>query len=386
MVKHHDLNKSLPSENLCAICGTTLIKSNSSREHVIPNAIGGRKTVGNFICINCNSLTGTQWDNELVNQLKPLCTLLNIKRGRGKNQPIPVETVKGRELILNPDRSMAPLKPVIEEHDLGGKTEINIQARSKKELQEILTGLKKKHPNIDVDKLLAEANDIQEHSEDLLKFSLEFGDLNSGKSVVKSCLALAYEAGLRIDECEHAKSYLQSDGEPCFGYFNEWDVVNNRPENTIFHCVHVCGYPANRQVLAYVEYFNCERIVACLSSSYDGKAFSHSYAVDPVTGMELGIEIELKIKPEEISEIYAYKKVSTEKRRQALEAVLMCWLKQDRERAFGDAAEDAFTFAYAKCGVKPGDIISDQLAAEVINAIMYRLDPFLRCFALGKNV
>lgn len=35
------------------------------------------------------------------------------------------------------------------ERDLDGKTAINIQARTRKELKEIIPGLAKKHPNID---------------------------------------------------------------------------------------------------------------------------------------------------------------------------------------------------------------------------------------------
>ena len=373
MTEDHIPKKHRTGTTKCALCGKALTNSNFSKEHIIPNAIGGRKTVSRFICVNCNSSTGTEWDNELVNQLKPLCTLLNIKRGRGKNQPLPVETVNGRKLVLDPNGSMTPPKPSIEKHDLGEKTKIKIQARSKSELQKILENLKKKHPQIDVAALLAKANDIREYSGDPLQFSLEFGGPQSGRSVIKSCLALSFKAGLSIDECEHAKSYLLDDGLPCFGYFNERDVVKNRPDNTIFHCVHVCGDPANKQVLAYVEYFSFQRIVACLSSNYDGKAFSHSYVIDPIAGTEL----------EEISEIYEYKKESPDKTRQALEAVLMCWYKQDRERAFADAVEDASAFAQAECGVKPGDIMSDQLVAKIARVATDRITPFLEHLIIG---
>ncbi|MDE0534360.1 MAG: hypothetical protein OXI01_23350 [Albidovulum sp.] len=35
----------------CALCGTSLKDENTSKEHVIPNALSGRKTVRNFICV-----------------------------------------------------------------------------------------------------------------------------------------------------------------------------------------------------------------------------------------------------------------------------------------------------------------------------------------------
>lgn len=39
----------------CAVCGTSLVEENASREHVFPNAIGGRKKVRSFLCAACNN-------------------------------------------------------------------------------------------------------------------------------------------------------------------------------------------------------------------------------------------------------------------------------------------------------------------------------------------
>ena len=175
------------------------------------------------------------------------------------------------------------------------------------------------------------ASDNREYSEDAFCIDLRFGGPLAGRSVVKSCLALAYKVGLNIDDCEHAKNYLLSDGNACFGYFNEKDVVINRPQNTFFHCVYVCGDPKNKQVLAYAEYFGYQRIVVCLSSNYVGKKFSHVYAIDLVTGKELDIEINLEIGPEEIPDIYAYKKVDWNVTKRALEALLAVWKEKDEK-------------------------------------------------------
>ena len=50
----------------CALCEAPFDEANDSREHVIPNAIGGRKAVRDFICRQCNNTTGAYWDNELA--------------------------------------------------------------------------------------------------------------------------------------------------------------------------------------------------------------------------------------------------------------------------------------------------------------------------------
>ena len=43
----------------CWLCSNELTKT---REHIIPESMGGKKTVVGFICKDCNSRTGHDWD------------------------------------------------------------------------------------------------------------------------------------------------------------------------------------------------------------------------------------------------------------------------------------------------------------------------------------
>ena len=140
-------------------------------------------------------------------------------------------------------------------------------------------------------------------------------------------------------------------------------MVKSRPEKTFFHCVHVCGDPEKRQLLAYVEYFGWLRIVACLSNTYEGRAFSHCYAIDPVSGKELDLDIELVIESADIPKIYDYKKVDYNEVRRALSVVVEAWKQMDLERALTHAIEDALKFACDECGIEEGGILSDQKSA-----------------------
>ena len=377
MAEGYQLRQYRERGRTCAFCTKPLTDANASKEHVFPNAIGGRKTVSNFICTDCNNKTGTHWDKELVNQLKPLCTMLNIKRHRGGNQPFDVETINDRKLTVLPNGSMTIAEPTFRKRNLGDKTGITIEARNMKEFEKMVSDLQREYPQVNVDEMLKNATHEREYSAAPYAIPLKFGGYLAGRSVVKSCLALAYDTCIDIDCCEQAKNYLLSNGEACFGYFNAYDVVRNRPERTFFHCVHVCGDPAQKQILAYVEYFGWQRIVACLSSKYIGKAFSHSYAIDPVTGRELDIEIELKIEPDEIQEIYAYKKVDYVEVKRSFEALMAVWSDQERERAYLNAIEDALTYASAQCGVKDGDLLSERQTAQFARVFTNRLEPFL---------
>ena len=363
--------------SLCAFCKTPLNDGNDSKEHIIPNAIGGKKSIRNFICKQCNSKTGEKWDKALADQLKPICTMLDIKRQRGDNHPVPVETLGGEQLLLHPDGSMTRLKPTVSERNLGHATEINIQVRSIQELKRMLPGLKRKHPNFDIEKVLKKASPKQQYPQEPFQISHQFGGDLAGRSIIKSSLALAYEVGVSIDDCEHAKKYLLEDGEPCFGFYNETDVVRNRPPKVFFHCIFVCGDPESGQILAYAEYFGYQRIVACLSSIYDGPRFSRCYAIDPLAGKELDLDIHLEFTPEDITAIYAYEKVNQDNMQMALESLLETWKEKDTKASIADAAEDAVKFASANCGAQPGEKLSEEHQANFIRLLQERLVPFM---------
>lgn len=361
----------------CAFCETPLNDANNSKEHVIPNAIGGRKAVYNFICRKCNNTTGTNWDNELVTQLQPLCTMLNIRRHRGENQAVTVATIRDEQFLLRPDGSMTIPKIMFSERDLGNAREVKIQVKSSRDLKKMILGLKRKHPNLDINEILRQATLEKKYLQEPLSISLKFGGNLSGRSIVKSCLALAYEAGLHIDNCEHAKSYLLSNGEPCFGYFNETDVVANRPEKVFFHCIFVCGDPISRQILGYAEYFGYQRIVVCLSSNYDGVPFSCCYAIDPVRGNELNIDVHLEFTSEDVAAIYAYKKVNYDNVREALNSLMEDYMERSTETSIAHAVDDALEFAFANCGAQPGEKLSEKHVANLSSLVSHRLEPFL---------
>ena len=370
----------------CGLCGTALTRDNSSREHVIPNAIGGRRRVSNFLCVACNSTTGAEWDDELARQLRPLCTMLNVKRARGRNRRFVVETVSDRRLTLNPDGSMDIAEALFEAQDLAGKTAVKIHARTMRELKGMLSGLKKKHPQIDVDELMKQAEPVQEYSGEPYAISLSIGGVVAGRSIVKSCMAMVYDAGLTTDQCEEAKHYLLNGGKPCFGFYTKRDLVRNRPEKTFFHCVHVRGDPEKRQILAYVEYFGCLRFVAWLSRNYGGCAFSHCYAVDPVAGKELHLDIVLDINPADLAEIDDAGKLDYGAVARELGVLVGAWKKMDVDRARSHAIDDAIAFACAECGIREGDILSDEQAAQFARVVAGRITPYLMHTILASRL
>ena len=374
-----------PPRTNCAFCRVSLTAANDSKEHIVPNAIGGRRTVAQFLCKSCNETCGSTWDKALADQFAALCTLLNIKRGRGHVRATRVQNLIGEVFKLHADGRVTPSDPVVTQDPAGNEISIQVQARSPGEFREILRGLAKKYPQIDVEKAIAEATLTREYKSEPWHIPLNLGGLDAGRSAVKSLVAMAAVSGIEIDDLEHAHEFLLLDGGPCFGYCNDVDVVVNRPDETFFHCVGLSTDPITKQVLGYVEYFGFHRIVACLSSSYEGQPLTTCYAVDPVRGAELDLEIELAFSPEEIQAIYEYQRLDRGILRDSVGRLLAHWSKKDSEAELERAFDDALRYARKECGLRESESISEEQIGILARLVGDRLRATLEHLVVGRR-
>lgn len=363
--------------DFCSLCEINITTENDSREHVIPNSIGGRRKIKGFLCRNCNSTTGDEWDTELSKQLNPLCLIFFIQRERGNPPSQTFTTTEGRSLTLHSKGGMSPSKVSFEESTSDGKTSIRILARDIKEAKSILQGVKRKYPTIDIEKLASELLPTDEYLSGMLEFNLDFGGPKSGKSLVKSALGLAYSAGIASNSCEQAIEYLRHDGSPCFGYYNEQELVENRPINTPLHCVAIQGDPESGLLLGYVEYFGIQRMVVCLSEKYTGRAISKSYAIDPITGTELSLNVRIPLSLEDVYATYNYERYDPIKMQQCLEAVIPVALAMSEAREKDRVLSEAVEFAFQNCGANKGEALTDAQYKKLCRLIAEKLTPYL---------
>ena len=338
-----------------------------------------------FICKSCNETRGSTWDKALSDQFAALCTLLNIKRDRGHVRPIRVQNLTGEVFQLHADGRLTPSDPVVAQDQIGDEVSIQVQARFPGEFREILRGLAKKYPQIDVKKAIAEATLAREYNSEPWRIPLNLGGLDAGRSAVKSLVAMAAVSGIEIGDLEHANEFLLLNGCPCFGYCNDVDVVVNRPDETFFHCVGLSTDPTTKQVLGYVEYFGFQRIVACLSSSYEGQPFTSCYAVDPVRGAELDLEIELAFSPDEIQAIYERRRLDRGILQDSVGRLLAYWSKKDSEAELERAIDDALEYARKECGVRESESISEEQAGIWARLVGDRLRPTLEHLVVGRR-
>lgn len=83
----------------CIFCGTDL-DADTKPEHVIPRAIGGRKSSTMIVCSGCNERLGSTVDNQLAKDLELICHQLDIRRQDGRSAP-PIRHIPGHpEIVL----------------------------------------------------------------------------------------------------------------------------------------------------------------------------------------------------------------------------------------------------------------------------------------------
>ncbi len=362
----------------CVFCNSEITAENDSGEHIIPNAIGGRQKIKGFICRDCNSKTGLEWDADLAKQLKPLSLFFSISRDVGNTPSQVFESTTGEKLRKHWDGPLSPAEPEYQEIQTAKGVKISIKARSIKEAKHQLKGVKRKYPQMDINAALSSAKSSYDYSEDMLKFEIVIGGAKAGRSIVKSCMALAVLAGVAADLCNCALQYLlDPEGEPCFGYYYENDLVKDRPEGIVFHCASVFGNPTTKQLLGYVEYFSILRMIVCLSDNYNGVEFSKTYALNPISGQGLDLSVTLSFPQEEIQAIYDYKRIPEGALENALHKVISIGQRISYEKERNRVIKRAWEKALRQSGLKEGDEMTQQQRLQLSRIIAEEVTPFL---------
>ena len=135
-----------------------------------------------------------------------------------------------------------------------------------------------------------------------------------------------------------------------------------------------------------MEYFGWLRYIARLSKDYDGHAFSNSYAVDPVSGKELDLDVVLEVEPADYEEINDGSDVNFAKVARDLDVLVGAWREMDVDRARAEAIKDAVAFARATCEIEEGDMLSDEQLAQFAQVVSNRLVPFLVHTMFGSQL
>jgi hypothetical protein len=362
----------------CALCSDILTSQNRSKEHVLPNAIGGRLTTSTFICNRCNNTCGSAWDAELASQTNWFSSSLGIVRQRGDVPREKIETVDGTRLWLHHDGTMTPEHPSAETNEVDGSATIRISARSVEEAMRMLKDAKRRHPRLDVDKAIAEMEVSEAFLTSPIHVKLELGGPEAGRSIVKTAFAYASTCGVPHSCCDAALRYLKDRAEdPPFGFAYTFEFVKQRPSDRIFHCVGLMGDPATGRLLTYVEYFSHFRVLVGLGNDYRGIPVHACHAIDPVTGQPVDVELDWDVPDEKIRAILAGTADNLEGMAAAARQVMPIILRRNEERQRNRTIREAFEHAAISLGIQPGEAITAEHSPQFVSLMMEKLSPYL---------
>ncbi|MFN3072310.1 HNH endonuclease [Acinetobacter sp. TY2] len=336
------------SEFKCVLCSTQITEENNTKEHIIPNSIGGKKKIRNFICNDCNNKTGENWDSELAKIFAPFCTMFGIIKDRGEVPPLRVKTISGVEYKQFSDGTFQALNPslsIIKKEE--NSFDIAIQARTVNEANKMLKGIEKKYKfkKETIQSLQEQIVFKDSYLNEPIIHNFTFDSEKSGRSAIKSALALATSGGINPFDCDLAINFLVNDGEPNFGYYDcNDDLVKNRELGCPFHTVYIHAIKEKGQILAYIEYFGYQRIVACMSNNYLGETKQIIYTINPMTGKEIDLIIDLNFTPDQIEKINNYEMYKQESVRLSFGHIMDRAISYSREREFERAFKKAFEY------------------------------------------
>lgn len=364
----------------CALCSNTItlgVGGNDSEEHIIPNSIGGRKVISGFICQSCNSKSGNGGEAELARQLNWWSLTLGIKRQRNDPPAMYVDVVGGGRVRLRPDGSLENAVTEFQKTPIAdGGYNLKLTAPDVKQAKKMIDGLKKKHPNADLESI-KEKLEVIEVVNPVIEVDASFGGLAIGYSAIKSVCALASYHGLDVSEYELSAKYLRGDiNEPPYNFFYVRDLVVNRPDKYLFHCVSIKSDVSRKLLLGYIEYFGFGRFVIVLSDNYVGADVSRTYAINPTEGKEIELDVNLDISDMEIIDI-KLGNFDADGFNTALSYALPIALEISKNRMIEREASIAYEKTLKELGVLPGQDVTEELARKVSSRMVENIQPLI---------
>ncbi len=277
-----------------------------TKEHIIPQAIGGRLKA-KLYCKKCNSELGRQLDNEISNKFVQFAVILNIKiEGRRKGsrftQPLEVEDLETKTKLVFDGQDLIRKDPIVEiEKESDGKTikSANVYARSEKELKKIIGSIKKKFKTSGKSKSFQEYHPGPRDT----KYSMMFDTKMLRRAVTKIAYSfICHKLPRSIvfsDSFNEVRSYITTgDGSDlaCANFAHTQFMSDYiRP----LHKICVSLNKQDNLVIGYIMLFGIYRYTVLLSRNYKSSLEwpGLDYTFDPVTSKEVPVRANFRLPP-----------------------------------------------------------------------------------------
>ena len=126
-----------------------------------------------------------------------------------------------------------------------------------------------------------------------------------------------------------------------------------------------------------MEFFGVQRMIICLSSSYEGPEITSTYAINPITGEELNITTDLALSESDIKASYNYEKIPAGSVEAAFSKVIPVGMAASVEKEKNRVLDKAIQHAFANCGAKEGELLLPEHVDKLTGLVMEKLEPFI---------
>lgn len=362
----------------CYLCETEINDKNKTIEHIVLNSIGGRLKSSKLICKNCNSKFGNTIYSNLSKQLEFFANCLDIKRERGVVQEIEMlRETTGEKYKVNSKGIPKPSKPIVKEITKGSTTEIEIKARSKKELAGILKGLKgKKYPNINVEQFIEKAEIVRERISEPLKITLTIGGKESMPEILKMAINFYVEETEDIESIRNAIEDLKRNSadkvEP---------IILNEPlftlnDDEITHSIFINGSSKEKKLYVIIELYSVVQFIVKLSDNYNGDNIQDLYIYDVLKNLEISREI---LSVPSFDFIFGFKYALSEPdfsiMQRKIEHVVKIGLKRKNKLYISEAIKKSFASTWEK--LPKGHLITEEDIDQLLDELEKNIYPYI---------
>ena len=283
----------------CIICETELSGDSASREHIIPEKLGGRRTCRTVLCRRCNNETGTQWDAKLIEELSPYYLWAFPKtsplRGNSRRR---VLDAQGKAVVMRGGVPQGTDRPQIVE-DNGEQLVIAHTGKRARQEVERLRRTGELPPNTTLEPRPEGSGGYPQIG---FQFDMDeasvLGTPEACKSVLKTMITASTMGGFDSEDIVRAIRHLRNEGRGVLmlrvGDSAMRSAAGRRyglRKRRTWVCVHVESDEAEHRVWGYVELFGTFKWIAVIGEKALIPRPGWTYCIDAPSGRELSTEV-----------------------------------------------------------------------------------------------
>jgi len=262
--------------------------TDGSRAHIIPSAIGGRRTSSTIVCAHHNGLTNTRIEKPVIEMLAFVNTILAIVPGRGGDVP-PMRGIlgqDGKQYNLRSGGFPEESKVQVQKWTDGNEHYIDLSGDNERELWRIADNWKNKYPNLTINEVRREFVRASVPFHQQLHFGSEARRLIAkiGFEYLAACLG---DRTLVLMPGFDAVRRFILDGresDDCFVFFDPRGERTVSSIGPLDHAVTVVCDGVQKTACAFVTLYGHLSLTALLSRSWTGPSGGWAYVIDPLTG------------------------------------------------------------------------------------------------------